>query len=196
MGRGYPATIKALGSNYNGGMTFVSVEIDNALIERCRQSIPSEWDDTFPPYRDLEKVEREGFCWWEAKRHGRHLLILPGNAVHTLSRAKNLELFPPLNAIYQDAFSPRKKSGTLDSGVVRLAQKVLLFQCHPLHLLGITFCPECPDESGFFRGRTQGVRPQEGVLPGQGESSRPSIRTRHNANLSHKRAKGQPVLRS
>ena len=108
MGRGYPATLEALGADYRGGMTFVSVEIDNALIDRCRQSVLPEWAETFPIYRDLEKFGEKEFFWWEAERQGRRLLVLPGNAVHTLPQAQKRKLTPPLNAIYQDAFSPRK----------------------------------------------------------------------------------------
>ena len=110
MGRGYPATLQALGAGFQGELTFVSVEIDNALIDWCRKntSLAERLRVSFPDYRDLKKLSQGTFYWWETTRNRVKLIVLPGNAVDTLSEANRLNLFPPFNAIYQDAFSPGK----------------------------------------------------------------------------------------
>ena len=100
MGRGYPATLRALKGYLPGKLTFVALEMDSALIDWCRGNVPA--------YRNLKKVSKGVFSWWETSHDEIRSLVLPGDAVHTLPLARDLKLFPSVNSIYQDAFSPGK----------------------------------------------------------------------------------------
>ena len=122
MGRGYPATLRGLGADFGGELTFVSVERDEGLIDWCRQNVPTP--PNHPGHRDLKKVSRGTFSWWEARGGRTRLLILPGNAVQTLPRAKEQGLFPPVNSIYQDAFSPGKNPELWTPGWFRLLKSL------------------------------------------------------------------------
>lgn len=110
MGRGYTETIHALGADFAGELTFVSLEIDPALIEWCRRNVPLPcgWDAAFPAYKDLQRGTCLNVEYFEATRKGVRLVILSGDATDTLPIMGKKGGLPLFDAIYQDAFSPRK----------------------------------------------------------------------------------------
>ena len=108
MGRGYTETVRALGANFDGQMTFVSLEIDPILIQWCGEHVPlpEGWERSFPSYGDLRRANFQGLEYRQARQKGIELVIIPGDATVTLPLVRGL--IPPVDAIYQDAFSPRK----------------------------------------------------------------------------------------
>ena len=110
MGRGYTETVLALGADFAGELTFVSLEIDPVLIEWCQLNVPLPpgCEGTFPSYQHLQRKTDRGVEYWEAVHRRTRLLILSGDATETLPTMAKAGHIPLLDAIYQDAFSPRK----------------------------------------------------------------------------------------
>jgi chorismate dehydratase len=108
LGIGYEESVRALSVKApQAFLNFFSVEIDEALITIATNL--SEFTCAhYPNFKDLTRHERDGLVYYQAKKTNASLTILIGNARETLPRAKQLGLLPLFDAIYQDAFSPRK----------------------------------------------------------------------------------------
>lgn len=79
---------------------FCSLELDKELIEWSKQN-------SCPFLKDGNYHKKDELEYFEIHNDKFHILILLGDARNTLPKAKQLDLLPLFNAVYQDAFSPK-----------------------------------------------------------------------------------------
>ena len=89
---------------------FVSTEIDPTLIEWAIENNQQKFAH-YPSYSDLTLHSEKNLSYYRASKMGNTLTILLGNAVESIKEFRKIEQIK-YNAIYQDAFSP-KKNGEL-----------------------------------------------------------------------------------
>lgn len=94
-------------NNLEGTFDFISTEIDKNLVDWIISTDEISSKD-FPTYQDLVYKDAGDLQYYEAIKNKSRLIILLGNARSTLISAKNKGLVKNVNAIFQDAFSPKK----------------------------------------------------------------------------------------
>jgi len=105
-----------------GKKYFVTTEIDEKLLEHSAELYPEELT-FFPPLKSLKKTE----YFYHGENHQAEILILIGDARKTLQKFyRDFPQWPKFDAIYQDAFSPKKNP--------------LLWSQEWFHLLGKKSC--------------------------------------------------------
>lgn len=110
LGYGYEQTINSLNEkeySNNKSLCFISTEIDPALCEWASRNLKSE-STLFPNFNDLKPMTKGELNYLLAEKNGHTFLVLLGDARVTIPLAKNLNIIPKINCIYQDAFSPKK----------------------------------------------------------------------------------------
>lgn len=86
---------------------FISTEIDPELAKWSLKNISSH-NSNFPQIEEVVLYESDGLTYYYGEKNESSLLILIGDARLTIKEAQKRNLIPPLSAIYQDAFSPKK----------------------------------------------------------------------------------------
>jgi tRNA U34 5-methylaminomethyl-2-thiouridine-forming methyltransferase MnmC len=109
LGVGVQATFQSLQKHFAqiGQIHYISLELDEALVEFSKEYTQIEAED-FPSLKDLEKSQDHGLTLYQAQKNKNRLSVIVGDARQTLLQAFRERLFCPVDAIYQDAFSPRK----------------------------------------------------------------------------------------
>jgi len=101
LGIGAKVTYEQLKSS-KAKCTFISTEIDEALVTWTMAN------DTSVIYNSLEKITDHNLTYYKSTTDNFTLLILIGDARVSTVEAMKLGLVSNVNAIYQDAFSPKK----------------------------------------------------------------------------------------
>jgi chorismate dehydratase len=103
LGLGVKATFEALEkAQVQTPVTFISTELDPALIKYAQERTPLQ----APSFPDWDQLELQG-DFYLAQKGPHRLIILLGNARQSIKRLSQLKP-PPFQAIYQDAFSPKR----------------------------------------------------------------------------------------
>jgi tRNA U34 5-methylaminomethyl-2-thiouridine-forming methyltransferase MnmC len=96
-----------LDNNLNHPIHFISLEIDQALIEWSRENLSLKHKD-FKIFDSLKLIKTNDLTYYQGQFKNVTLTILIGDARKTLKTATNQKLIPEIHAIYQDAFSPKQ----------------------------------------------------------------------------------------
>lgn len=86
--------------SFNAQVSYYSIELDEALLLWSLR--------TTLPFITLTKKEIPGLSWYEGHFQKIQIRIFLGDGRNTLPEALTHNLLSPLNAIFQDAFSPKK----------------------------------------------------------------------------------------
>jgi tRNA U34 5-methylaminomethyl-2-thiouridine-forming methyltransferase MnmC len=109
LGLGVKATFEKLQSKAIGRpLHFISLEIDPMLVNLVQKETIIE-AASFPGLNDLKKLQLDGDTIYQAQKGQNKLSILIGDARNTVQALSKIT-DSPINAIYQDAFSPKKNA--------------------------------------------------------------------------------------
>lgn len=86
--------------SYSAHVFYYSIELDEALLLWSLQATL--------PFLYLEKIEAHGLTRYEGQYGQISIRVFIGDGRKSLPRAYEHQLLKPLNAIFQDAFSPKK----------------------------------------------------------------------------------------
>ncbi len=89
-----------LSPNFKSKLSYYSIELDESLLLWSLKNTL--------PYLSLSKTEIEGLIFYEGSYESVAIKIFLGDGRITLPLAHRLNLILPLDAIFQDAFSPKK----------------------------------------------------------------------------------------
>lgn len=103
LGIGPKITIDYWLKHKKASLTFISTELDRALVEFAKETFKeSEY------FQKLQYIEQDGLCYFQYTDEKLNFIILIGDARKTTIKAFEKGLISPVKAIYQDAFSPKK----------------------------------------------------------------------------------------
>jgi tRNA U34 5-methylaminomethyl-2-thiouridine-forming methyltransferase MnmC len=101
LGTGYKTTIESLPLHHRAKIHYMAVELDEGLIKIASELNPHE-KTNYPELRDLEKAN------YKSTINGHILHILIGDACEKLRSWRDKNPHFKVDAIYQDAFSPKR----------------------------------------------------------------------------------------
>jgi len=108
LGIGVITTIDYLiDNNLNTPLHFVSLEIDQALIEWSKDNLSFK-SKSFKLWENLKLEQIDDLKYYQGTFNNVTLTVLIGDARRTLPLALDKKVIPEFHAIYQDAFSPKK----------------------------------------------------------------------------------------